>query len=181
VLGNGSMRDSLTLLDRVLASGEKKLTLKLLEELLGLPERHLVGKLIDAIADGDASVVLGSGSQLLTKGTRIDQTLETLISRLRDLMILSACGGKTNLVDLSDAAREDELKRAARFDAAGLVHMIALCENVQRAAKNSSTPRALFDALLVRLAMTDKLADVTAVMSGRNAVASHAGAAPKKP
>jgi DNA polymerase-3 subunit gamma/tau len=181
VLGNGSMRDSLTLLDRVLASGEKKLTLKLLEELLGLPERHLVGKLIDAIADGDASVVLGSGSQLLTKGTSIDQTLETLISRLRDLMILSACGGKTNLVDLSDAAREDELKRAARFDAAGLVHMIALCENVQRAAKNSSTPRALFDALLVRLAMTDKLADVTAVMSGRNAVASHAGAAPKKP
>ena len=44
--------------------------------------------------------------------------------------------------------------------------MIALTESVQRAVKSSSTPRALFDALLVRLAMTEKLADVTAIVSG---------------
>src|SRR5262245_16636551 len=98
-------------------------------------------------------------------------------------MILAACGGKSDLVDLSDAAREEEAARAAKFDAAGLVHMIALCENVQRATKSSSVPRALFDALIVRLALTDKLADVTALVSGSTVASAGRsnGAAPAAP
>jgi DNA polymerase III subunit gamma/tau len=182
-LGNGSMRDALTLLDRLLASGEKKLTTALLEELLGLPDRSLVGQLLDALSTADASTALTLGNQLLTKGTAIDQVLETLLLRFRDLMVLAACGGQTSLVDLSTEARAAETARAQRFDAAGLVHMIALCENVQRSCKSSSVPRALFDALLVRLAMTEKLADVTAIATGsmaRSTAIASAGSAPAK-
>jgi hypothetical protein len=96
--------------------------------------------------------------------------------------VICACGPRTTLVDLSDEARAAEAKRSERFDAAGLVHMIALCENVQRAAKSSAAPRALLDALIVRMAMTDKLADVTAVMMGNSASGGGrvASAAPKK-
>ncbi len=171
-LGNGSMRDSLSLLDRVIATGEKKLTVKLLEELLGLPPHEIVGSVLDAIASGDARGALEAADQLLGRGISIDQGIETLIDRLRDLMILASCGPDTKLVELSEATREAEVQRARRFDAAGLVHMIALCENVQRSAKNSGSPRALLDALLVRLAMTEKLADVTAVVMGRGVAAT---------
>ena len=171
-LGNGSMRDALSLMDRLLASGEKKLSVKLLEELLGLPGRELIGGLIDALANGTPAPALKSAAELLARGISIDQVIESLLDRLRDLMILAACGGTSDLVDLSDAARADEATRAGRFDAAGLVHMIALCENVQRACKSSSVPRALFDALIVRLALTEKLADVTALVSGSGAVAA---------
>ncbi|MEZ6233670.1 MAG: DNA polymerase III subunit gamma/tau [Phycisphaerales bacterium] len=174
-LGNGSMRDALSLLDRVMATGQKKLTLALLEELLGLPDRDLLSGLIDALAGGEPKAALEAADGLLAKGTSIDTVVESLLDRLRDLMVLAACGAETALVDLSDAAREDEAARATRFDAAGLVHMIALCENVQRAAKSSSTPRALLDALLVRLAMTEKLADVTAVVTGSRAASAAGG------
>lgn len=180
LLGNGSMRDALTLMDRLLATGEKKLTVKLLEELLGLPERDVISRLIGALAEGDADTALTLGGDLLAKGTAIDQVIETLLLRLRDLMILASCGPNSQLVDLSPDARQKEADLAKKFDAAGLVHMIALCENVQRAAKSSSVPRALFDALLVRLAMTEKLADVTAIVSGRGARASNTPAMAKK-
>ena len=166
VLGNGSMRDALTLMDRVLASGEKHLTAAVLEQLLGLPERALMGELVTALADGEPKHALTRGAALLEKGTSIDQVLESMLGRLRDLMVLCACGKATPLVELSDKAREQEWSLAQRFDAAGLVHMIALCENVQRSAKGSSAPRALYDALLVRLAMTEKLADVAAFIAG---------------
>jgi hypothetical protein len=53
--------------------------------------------------------------------------------------------------------------------------MIELCENVQRACKSSAVPRALFDALIVRLALTEKLADVTAVVQGRDGVSGGGG------
>ncbi len=165
-LGNGSMRDALSLMERLMASGQKHLTVKLLEDLLGLPDRQLTGELIDALGEGDAATALARGADMLTRGIGIDQLLDTLLGRLRDLMVIAACGPQTPLVELSDSARKEEVERAGKFDAAALVHMIALCENVQKAAKNSAVPRALLDALLVRMAMTDRIADVTAVAAG---------------
>jgi DNA polymerase-3 subunit gamma/tau len=165
-LGNGSMRDALSILDRVGAAGEKHLTVKLLTELLGLPGREVIGGLIDALADGQPGPALERCDELLQRGVSIDQALEAIQSQLRDLMVICACGPRTTLVDLTDEARATEAARSQRFDAAGLVHMIALCENVQRSAKSSAAPRALLDALIVRLALTEKLADVTAVMMG---------------
>ena len=44
-LGAGSMRDALSLLDRVLSLGEKRITEKTLEELLGKPQEAVVGSL----------------------------------------------------------------------------------------------------------------------------------------
>jgi DNA polymerase-3 subunit gamma/tau len=165
-LGNGSMRDALSLMDRLLASGEKTLTAGMLEEMLGLPDGELVSRLIDGLADGNPALALDRADDLLRRGVSIDQTLESLTGRLRDLMVLSACGPDTELVDLSGAARKEEVERAGRFDAAGLVHMIAVCESVQRQVKQSAAPRALFDAAIARLAQADKLADVSALIAG---------------
>ena len=163
-LGNGSMRDALSVLDRLMASGEKKLTVVMLESMLGLPDRDLISSLIDSFADGDAKPALERLDTLLSRGTGTDQVLESLIERLRDLMVFASCGPETGLVDLTGEARKDEAARAERFDAAGVVHMIALCESVQRSCKSSAAPRALVDALMVRLAMTEKFADVTALV-----------------
>jgi DNA polymerase-3 subunit gamma/tau len=164
-LGNGSMRDALSLMDRLMASGEKKLTVALLEELLGLPDRELVGNLIDTLADGDPAGSLRATGALLAKGISGEQLLHSMLERLRDLMILSACGADSDLVELSDDARQAEFERSRRFDPAGLTHMIAVCESVQRALKSSPAPRALLDACVVRLAMTEKIADVAALIA----------------
>lgn len=177
-IGNGSMRDALSLLDRLIASGEKHLSLSLLETMLGLPEREVLGRLLDAAGDGDAKTCLELGDELLRR-TSADQVMDALLDRLRDLLVLSACGPETALVELSGEARRGEVERASRFDAAGLVHMIALTESVQRSIKSSSVPRALFDALLVHLSMTEKLAEVTEIVSGGGARPAR-GATPAK-
>ncbi|MBK7403486.1 MAG: hypothetical protein IPJ41_02340 [Phycisphaerales bacterium] len=184
-LGNGSMRDALSLLDRLLASGEKKLTLTLLEEMLGLPDRELLGRLIDALASGDAGGALECADGLLTKGSGLEVVLDSLAARLRDLMILCACGRGTELVDSTADAREEDAARAERFDVAALSHMIAVCESVMRSIRNSALPRALFDAAVVRLAMTERLAGVTEIVTRLSSPAIAAGrgspgAGPKK-
>jgi DNA polymerase-3 subunit gamma/tau len=165
-LGNGSMRDALSLLDRLLASGEKKLTLKLLGDLLGLPDKTLVSNLLDAVGDGKPDAALEAAQELLSRGTSIDQMIETMAGRLRDLLVLLVCGGNTPLVELGEQSKEEEAARAKKFDPAGIVHMIALCENIQRSAKSSAVPRALLDALIVRMALTDKFAEATALVAG---------------
>ncbi|MEQ8769184.1 MAG: DNA polymerase III subunit gamma/tau [Phycisphaerales bacterium] len=163
-LGNGSMRDALSVLDRLMASGDTKLTVELLESVLGLPDREVIGQLLDALADGEPGPAIDKAGELLARGTSADQVLEALLDRLRDLMVLSACGPETELVDLVGESRKQDFERAQRFDTACLVHMIAVTEAIQRSIRSSSAPRALFDACIARLALTERLADVTAML-----------------
>ncbi len=178
-LGNGSMRDSLSILDRLLAAGDKKLTVKLLEELLGLPDRTLVSNLVSAIAAGDASASLKASDDLSKRGVSPEQLLGTLAERFRDLMVIAACGQDTDLVDLEADSRAEAAKEAARFDAPGLTHLIAICDAAARNCRTASSPRAITDAAIVRMSMSEKLADLTALVAGQvRAGAGRNGALP---
>lgn len=162
-LANGSMRDSLTLMDRLLATGEKKLTSALLHDILGLPRGDMIDALLGACAEGSLKGALESGDALLQSGVTIDQALESIVSRLRDVLIIAACGRDSEIAELEGEDRERAAALAERLDDAGIVHMIALCENAARSARSSSTPRALFDAVVARMAMTERIADAMAL------------------
>ena len=175
-LGRGSMRDALSLLDRLLAAGDGTLTPDLLEQMLGLPDHALAETLVDAIADGDTGRALNAAADLLERGTGIEQSLDILIEYLRNLMLIDACGEDSDLVELSAETRKTAARQASRFDAAGLAHMIAVCDAISRSASGSAAARALFDAAIVRLCMSERFADITALLEGAE---PHA-AAPKK-
>lgn len=181
-LGNGSMRDALSLLDRLIAAGEQPLALQTLEQLLGLPPQQLVIELVDALAVGDVGASIQQSAKLLQVGIAQEQLADVLIERLRQLMLISACGTDSELVELSDDAITIAAEQAKKFDTASLVYMIALCENMQRFAKNSSNPRALLDATIVRLALAEKMADVAALLAHSDTMTKPVAntAAPKK-
>ncbi|MEM6392864.1 MAG: DNA polymerase III subunit gamma/tau [Planctomycetota bacterium] len=165
-LGAGSMRDALSLLDRVIATGADPITPEVVSEMLGLPPAERVFELTDAMAAGDLAGTLKGADEVLRTGIGQDQLIEVLTLHLRNLMLIAACGGQTDLVELGDAAKAKAVEQSQRFDAVGLSHMIALCENLARHAKASANPRALLDATLVRLALSEKMADVTALLGG---------------
>lgn len=185
-LGNGSMRDALSLLDRLMAACPKgqAITVELIERLLGLPAREHIEALVDAFAASDPQAALEATDALVSRGIEIDQILDSLAQRLRDLMVICACGHDTRLVDLAGPSRRRAIEQAAAFDEAGLCHMIALSESVQRSLKASSARRALLDALIVRLSMTEKIASVAALLEGKPAPATETagarGSPPKK-
>jgi DNA polymerase-3 subunit gamma/tau len=168
-LASGSMRDGLSLFDRVIAAADEgsTLTAELLGQVLGTPERRLISSLVDGIAAGDVAGALEAADELLSRGGDIEQVLTSLTGRLRELMIIAACGPESTLVELAGDALEDAATQASKFDQAGLIYMIAQCEAVTQKARASSTPRALFDACIARLAMTEHVADAAALLSGR--------------
>ncbi len=177
-LGRGSMRDGLSVLDRLLAAGEPRLTMELLETMLGLPDRTLVNGIVEAVAAGDARPALEAGEELLRRGSSVEQALEMIVEHLRWLLVIAVCGAETDLVDLSPGARKTVARQAERFDAAGLVHLIALCDAAARNARTSAVARSLFDAVLVRMCQSEHLADIAALLERGTAAA--AGPGPKK-
>ena len=68
--GAGSMRDSLSLLDRLLSIGEKNLTADMIEQMLGLPKSQLLFDLAEAIGAGDVKSVLGQANAIVQAGFR---------------------------------------------------------------------------------------------------------------
>ncbi len=170
-LANGSMRDGLSLMDRLIATGANPITGEVLEQMLGLPPQQRIAALVDALAAGDAATTLREGAALLDAGIAQDQVVEVLIERLRQLLLVATCGPDSELVELPEEGRKEAAAQAGRFDPPALVYMIALCESLSRQMRTSTHPRALLDACLVRLAMAEKLADVTALLEGTTATA----------
>ncbi len=175
-LGNGSMRDALSLLDRLLAAGVQPVTLDVARDVLGLPATEVVDRMVQAVIDSDPAAGLAAGAELIAGGATVETALEMLTDRFRTLMLVAACGEGTDLVDLTREARERAAAQASHFDAAGLVYMIATCDAVARNARGSATGRALFDAAIVRLCLGQRFGDVAAlVQGGGGAAAAPAG------
>ena len=159
-LGNGSMRDALSILDRVLSLGEKHITDKLLEDLLGRPPTAVIAALVEAIANGDAAGAMVQADQLLKDGMGVEQVLSELVEFLRNVMVVVACGVKTDLLDVPTESRERYTSLVGKFDSPTLVHLMALAEQVLRSLKSSTMQRPLFDALIVRMALSEQFSSI---------------------
>tara|TARA_Y100000589_G_scaffold256209_1_gene245323 strand:- start:1263 stop:2735 length:1473 start_codon:yes stop_codon:yes gene_type:complete len=166
-LGNGSMRDALSVLERLLAAGSQKLEASVMDQVLGLPNQQRVGEIIDSILEGDPANALASAASLLSDGTSLDQLMECLVSNLRSLLLIVTCGPETELLEITDAFRAQLKSQSAQLDAEGTLHLLALCEHASRSARLSASARAVFDATIVRMALAEKLADVQSLLAGR--------------
>ena len=67
-MANGSMRDGLSLLDRLISTGVAPLTVQLLEDFLGRPNAEKVQKLVEQIGAGDAAGTLTATEDLINTG-----------------------------------------------------------------------------------------------------------------
>jgi DNA polymerase-3 subunit gamma/tau len=177
-LANGSMRDGLSLLDRlVAASADGRLSEALLSEVLGLPDSSLVRGVSAAIGAGDARAALAAAGALLDGGSSVAQALELLAERFRTLMVTAVCGPDSELVELGEEARREAAADARAFEPATLAHLVAVCDAVLRSCKQSGAPRTLFDAAVVRMALASRFAPVAEA----SAPGAPPGVLPKKP
>jgi DNA polymerase-3 subunit gamma/tau len=182
-LGNGSMRDALSILDRVLSLGETHITDRILEDLLGKPPTAAIAQLVSAIAHNDAGAALTHSDTLLKEGFGgggVEQLLSELIEFLRNLMIVAACGEKTDLLDVPAESRSAFTGLASKFDAPTLVHLIALCESTLRSLKATTMHRALYDALIVRLALSEQFSSIRELLKSAEAMPNPPTAGQKK-
>jgi DNA polymerase-3 subunit gamma/tau len=183
-MANGSMRDSLSLLDRLLAAAEPdaagavRLDWPLLEEIFGLPDEALFERVLEAVGSADPKAALDAGGNLLDRGVSIERGLDLLAERFRWLMLAKVAGADSPLLEVADETRDTLARLATPFDAATLVHLVALCDAIGAKVRDSSTPRALFDAALVRMCLPGRF--VTAEPRSDAAPPPAAGGGPPK-
>src|SRR6266851_5602500 len=89
--GAGSARDSLSILDQLLAgSGEEGLTYERAIALLGHTDAGLLDEVTDAFAAGDGAAIFRAVDRVIEGGHEPRRFAADLLDRLRDLIVLAA-------------------------------------------------------------------------------------------
>jgi DNA polymerase III subunit gamma/tau len=162
-LANGSMRDALSLLDQLISTGQQPLTAAMLEQLLGRPDAENLNLLIQHIASADPAQTLKSIEILLNQGQSASQIAESLVEMFRDMMVLKTAGDGTDILLLSCSSAVTLNQLSQTFDIPWLVFAITTLERLRWTLRNSETARALLEATLIRLAMSEQFISLDAL------------------
>jgi DNA polymerase-3 subunit gamma/tau len=154
-LANGSMRDALSLLDQLISTGAQPLTIELIEQCLGIPSQQKVCQLLTEIGDKDPAVVLATVDQLLRTGQTPTQILDALIDCIRDLMVILSTDSQNDLLILTTDERKALSAAQDKFDIPSLIYNITALEKLRWTIKNSDNPRALLEACMLRLTLSE--------------------------
>lgn len=163
--GGGSVRDSLSVLDQLMAgSGEGGVTYERAISLLGFTDATLLDDTIGALAAADGASLFDVVSRVISTGHEPRRFVEDLLERLRDLVVLAASGEAgtkalgeiptDQLETMQDQARKLGLVRASR--AGDLVN------DALTAMVGATSPRLHLELLCARLLAADAAPTATA-------------------
>jgi DNA polymerase-3 subunit gamma/tau len=152
--GGGSARDSLSVLDQLIAgAGPEGVTYRRAVALLGVTDVALIDDMCDALAAGDGATAYTTIDRVAEAGHDPRRFASDLLERLRDLMILQQVPDAVGKGILDGA--DDELARmslqAQRFGAATLSRMADIVHNGLTEMRGTTAPRLLLELVVARM------------------------------
>ena len=176
--GGGSPRDTLSLLDQLIAGSENgEVGYERAVALLGYTHSALLDEIVDALAAGDAAAAFPAIDRVVQTGQDPRRFVDDLLERLRDLIVIAAVGDAASAV--LRGVPEDELTRmrgqAAAFGGPRLSRAADLVSSALDDMSGATSPRLHLELLVARV--------LTALAGGEAAPAASAApaAAPATP
>jgi DNA polymerase III subunit gamma/tau len=162
--GAGSVRDSLSVLDQLLAgSDESGLSYQRAVALLGYTDASLLDEIADAFAAADGAAVFGVVNRVIEGGHEPRRFAADMLDRFRDLIVLAAVpdAARTGLLDLPPDRAELMAAQAERFGQAGLTRAAEIVSTGLDQMRGATSPRLLLELMcaqvLLPAAATDEI------------------------
>lgn len=154
---DGSMRDSQSLFDQLLAFGGDPITSDDVHRLLGTATDARLIEFGEVLISGDAAKVFPLVATALGEGVQIARLADQLMAYLRDLMALSAHAEHIVLLSVSDASRTELISQAKRFGLQRAVTGMQLLAEAKSRMTQVSFPQAVLELSLVRISQLQNL------------------------
>lgn len=152
--GGGSPRDTLSILDQLLAgAGEQGLTYDLARPLLGVTDLSLIDATVDALAAHDKAKLFKLIDDVIEAGHEPKRFAVDLLDRLRDLMVLQVVPDaiSAGLVDAHTDRAEVLHAEAKHFPAGHLAHLAAVVNEQIGHLRGATSPRLLLEIMCANL------------------------------
>ena len=152
--GGGSVRDSLSVLDQLIAgSGPAGLTYEGAASLLGFTDAELLDAVVTAFGAGDAAAVFRHLHDVIETGLDPRRFVEDLLERLRDLIVVLAApdGAGAILRGLPEDQVERMRTQAAAFGAASLTRAASIVNEGLTEMTGATSPRLQLELIAARV------------------------------
>ncbi|MCB2228063.1 MAG: DNA polymerase III subunit gamma/tau [Desulfarculaceae bacterium] len=176
---DGSVRDSLSLLDQVLASGQESMSHPEVVELLGLVDRELVSATATAVLAGDAGAVLDLVSQVYAAGGEMQAFYAALQEHFRNLAAAKAAPEGAELFGLTGEELAGLRAQAGPHSPETLHEIFGHLAASEDLFRRASQPRLVMEMTLLKLTQVKPVVSLADILAGlEQGGGSEGGAAP---
>ncbi|MFI0187823.1 DNA polymerase III subunit gamma and tau [Streptomyces sp. NPDC017086] len=166
--GAGSVRDSMSVMDQLLAgAGEDGVTYAMATSLLGYTDGSLLDSVVEAFATGDGAAAFEVVDRVIEGGNDPRRFVADLLERLRDLVILAAVPDavEKGLLDAPADVLERMQAQAETFGAAELSRAADLVNEGLTEMRGATSPRLQLELICARVLLPAAYGDERALMA----------------
>ena len=162
--GGGSVRDSLSVLDQLMAGAiDGEIAYKTAVALLGYTDTALLDETVDALAGGDGGAAYRVIEKMVSSGHDPRRFVEDFLQRLRDLLIIAVAGDGAN--DVLVGTPHDQFERmsvqAKNWGTQALSRAADLTDEALRSMTGATSPRLQLELLIGRILVPGGGVDAT--------------------
>ncbi len=166
--GAGSVRDSMSVMDQLLAgAGEDGVTYAMATSLLGYTDSALLDDVVDAFAAGDGARAFEIVDRVIEGGHDPRRFVTDLLERLRDLVILAAVPDavEKTLIDAPGDVVERMQAQASVFGAAELSRAADIVNTGLTEMRGATSPRLQLELICARVLLPATYGDERSVQA----------------
>jgi len=160
----GSMRDSQSLFDQLLAFGGEVITAADVHRLLGTASDDRLIEIAQSLIDRRRDAVLSLLDAALRGGVQLGELVDQLLAYLRDLMILASGATEVGLLSVSPESRERLTGQAKQWGLRTVLAALEILSEAKSRMFRTTYGRALVEMALVRITLLDDLERLDAVI-----------------
>lgn len=150
-LADGSMRDGLSILERLVSACGNHITAQNIIDTLGLAESELSFRMADAIAQQNPSSALEIIDQLLADGKDLNTFIDTVIQHFRNLLVCKISSAPEELIEYSAEELLRLKSQAEKLSFEKISHAASALSEAKAEAKWVKAPRVIYELTLVKL------------------------------
>lgn len=157
--GDGSMRDSQSIFDQVIAFCGTDVKYTEMASALHLIDEEFFFKITDAIADRNTNDVFSLAQEVISRGYELQETLQGLLEHFRNILTIIVTKD-TKLIKTSTAFLAKYRETANKFTKANILRYLQIINSTEQAIKFMPQPRIRFELALVGMAEMDRAMEV---------------------
>ena len=151
VNADGSVRDSLSILEQCISTGQDFISRADVAELLGTAGEEALIALTDSVIRGDISEALIQLDQMIRSGSDVKQLMKEWLSHLRNLLMAKYVAQPAGLLNMSAENAERVRRQSGEIEGNLLNYAIEELSKTISESRWSSQPRVLLEVCIVRL------------------------------
>lgn len=144
--GEGSVRDTLSIADCIVAYSEGKITKESVQNVLGTTDYDILIKFFDILKDKDIGRLLETVNEI-DNSKNLSVFVKELSKQARNLLICKSCARPNEILNLPQETFDRLLDQAQAFDEKTLIRFMQIFGGAENELRYTLSPRLLLETL----------------------------------